>query len=250
MLKNEREQEIIDIMKNSNGFATVKDLCERLFTSESSIRRDLTSLSNKGLVKRTYGGAELITNFSNISAFSIRSHYNADAKKIIAKKAASLIKEGSTIFLDQSSTAFFLASELLDMSSITIVTNNIEIIGMMSRTKVNLISSGGILNQENRMCLYGEDAAYIFNNVYANYAFFATKALSDDGIIWDFSREEVIIRNAMLKNAEKKVFLCDSEKFHSHSAYKQCTLNDIDYLVSENNKAEEFKKVAPHISIL
>ena len=84
MLKNEREQEIIDIMKNSNGFATVKDLCERLFTSESSIRRDLTALSNKGLVKRTYGGAELITNFSNISAFSIRSHYNPQPLQFLA----------------------------------------------------------------------------------------------------------------------------------------------------------------------
>ena len=250
MLKNEREQEIIDIMKNANGFATVKDLCERLFTSESSRRRDLTSLSNKGLVKRTYGGAELISNFSNISAFSIRSHYNAAAKKIIAKKAVSLIKEGSTVFLDQSSTAFFLASELLENSSITIVTNNIEIISMMSRTNVNLISSGGLLSQENRMCLYGEDARYIFENVHANYAFFSTKSLSDDGIIWDFSREEVLIRNAMLKNAEKKVFLCDSEKFHAHSAYKQCSLDDIDYLISENDSAEFYKTVSDKLIVI
>ena len=250
MLKNERELEIIDIMKKSGGFITVKELCEILFASESSIRRDLTALSNKGLVKRSYGGAELINNFSNISAFSIRSHYNAEAKKIIAKKALPLIKEGSTIFLDQSSTAFFLASELLDMSSITIVTNNIEIISMMSRTKVNIISSGGILNQENRMCLYGEDAAYIFENIYANYAFFSTKALSDDGMIWDFSREEVLIRNAMLKNAEKKVFLCDSEKFSSHSAYKQCSLSDIDYLVCENDSAKKYGKLSDKLIIM
>jgi len=250
MLKNEREQEIIDIMRKSGGFISVVELCKKLYTSESSIRRDLTALSNKGLVKRSYGGAELINNFSNISAFSIRSHYNAEAKKIIAKKAAGLIKEGSTVFLDQSSTAFFLACELLDLSSITIVTNNIEIISMMSRTKVNLISSGGILSHENRMCLYGEDAAYIFNNVYANYAFFATKALSDDGVIWDFSREEVIIRNAMLKNAEKKVFLCDSEKFHCHSAYRQCTLSDIDYLISENEKAQEYSVFSDKLTVL
>ena len=121
---------------------------------------------------------------------------------------------------------------------------------MMSRTKVNIISSGGILNKENRMCLYGEDAAYIFNNVYANYVFFATKALSDDGVIWDFSREEVIIRNAMLRNAEKKVFLCDSEKFHSHSAYKQCTLNDIDYLVCENDEGKKYSQISENLTVI
>ncbi len=250
MLKNEREQEIIDIMKKSGGFISVGELCERLYTSESSIRRDLTALSNKGLVKRSYGGAELINYFSNISDFSIRSHYNAEAKKIIAKKAAAMIKEGSTIFLDQSSTAFFLASELLDNSSVTIVTNNIEIISMMSRTNVNLISSGGVLSQENRMCLLGEDAAYIFKNIYANYAFFSTKALSDDGVIWDFSREEVIIRKTMLQNAEKKVFLCDSEKFHAHAAYKQCSLSDIDYLVSENEEAKAYSLLSDKLIVL
>lgn len=250
MLKNERKQEIIDIMKNSNGFVTVKSLCEKLFASESSIRRDLTSLENQGLLKRTYGGAELLNNFSNISAFSIRSHYNASAKKIIAKKAASLIKDGDTVFLDQSSTAFFLASELLNNSTITIVTNNIEIISMVSHTNINLISSGGFLSQENRMCLLGNDAHYIFENMYANFMFFSTKSLSEDGTIWDFSRDEVVIRNVMMKNAEKKVFLCDSEKFYTKSAYKQCTLKDIDYLVSENDKAKEFSHISDNLIIL
>lgn len=250
MLKKEREQEIIEMIKNSNGFITVKALCEALYASESSIRRDLTNLENKGILKRTYGGAELINNYTNISNFSIRSHYNANAKKIIAKKAASLIKDGSTLFLDQSSTAFFLAAELLDNSTITIVTNNIEIMSMVSNTKINLIASGGVLSQENRMCLLGNDAKYIFENVYADFMFFSTKSLSDNGVIWDFSRDEVIIRNAMMKNASKKVFLCDSEKFYTHSAYKQCTLHDIDYLISENDIAKNFSEISRKLTIL
>ena len=51
MLKNEREQEIIEIMKKNNGFITVKELCEKLYTSESSIRRDLTTLENQGIMQ-------------------------------------------------------------------------------------------------------------------------------------------------------------------------------------------------------
>lgn len=250
MLKNEREQEIIDILKELNGFVSVKVLCERLYTSESSIRRDLTALSQKGILRRTHGGAELINNFSNISSFSIRSHYNAEAKKIIAKKASTLVKDGSTVFLDQSSTAFFLAMELINNSTITVVTNNIEIISLVSHTKLNLISSGGSLSHENRMSLVGPDAQYIFNNVYADYVFFATKSLTKDGTIWDFSRDEVIVRNSMIKNAKKKIFLCDSEKFYTQSAYKQCTLEDIDYLVCENDKAKEFSHISQKLTIL
>ena len=70
MLKNEREREIINILKNDDGFITVKELCEKLYASESSIRRDLTALEKRGIVKRTYGGAELITNFSKLTCIS------------------------------------------------------------------------------------------------------------------------------------------------------------------------------------
>ena len=96
MLKNERQREIIKLMKNNQGFITVKELCATLYSSESSIRRDLVSLENKGIIKRTYGSAELITNFSNVTSFSHRSHHCVEAKKIIAKKASELIKELKT----------------------------------------------------------------------------------------------------------------------------------------------------------
>ena len=240
MLKNEREREIINILKIQDGFITVKELCEKLYASESSIRRDLTVLENRGFIKRTYGGAELITNFSNVIAFNQRSHHSIDAKKIIAKKAAKLVKDGNIIFLDQSSTAFYLANEIINNSSLTIITNNIEILCLLSNSNLKVVSSGGFLSAENRSCLIGNDAQSVFENTYADIVFFSTKSLSDDGIISDCTREEVIIRNSMLKNAAKKVFLCDSEKFGTKSAYKQCELSDIDYLISENETAKKF----------
>ena len=98
MLKTEREREIISMMKDSDGFLTVKELCQKLYASESSIRRDLTTLEHKGILKKTYGGAELITNYSNVVAFNKRAHHNIEAKKTIAKKAVPLIKDGDIIF--------------------------------------------------------------------------------------------------------------------------------------------------------
>lgn len=240
MLKNEREHEIINILKNESGFGTVKDLCKKLYASESSIRRDLTSLESKGLIKRSYGGAELITNFSNIISFSKRSHHNIEAKKSIAKKAAKLIKDGNIIFLDQSSTSFYLANEIMNKNSLTVVTNNTEILCLLSNSMIKVVSSGGFLSAENRNCLIGSDAQTIFENTYADIMFFSAKSLSDDGIISDCTREEVVLRNSMLKNSRKKVFLCDSEKIGRKSSYKQCTLSDIDYLISETDCSQRF----------
>lgn len=250
MLNNERKREIISILKSGNGFITVKELRTLLYASESSIRRDLASLANDGLIKRTYGGAELITGFANVVSFNHRTNQNIDAKKIIAKKAAGLIHDGDTIFLDQSSTTFYLANELLNRSSLTVITNNIEILSLLSHSSLRVISSGGVISSESRSCLIGGDAEYVFENTYADIMFFSSKSLSDDGIISDCTREEVLIRKPMLKNAAKKVFLCDSEKFSTHSSYIQCTLSDVDYLVSENEKAQKFSNCSESLIIL
>lgn len=250
MLKNEREREIINMMKAADGFLTVKELCKRLFASESSIRRDLTALEHKGILKKTYGGAELITNYSNVIAFNKRAHHNTEAKKIIAKKALPLIKDGNIIFLDQSTSAFYLASILSASANLTVVTNNIEIINLLSMSNIKVISSGGYLCRENRTCMLGNYAIEVFESIYADICFFSTKSLSDDGIISDCVREEVEIRRSMYNNAAKKVFLCDSEKFASRSSYKQCTLSDVDYLISESDDALKFSKVCNTVKIL
>ena len=227
MLKNRREQEILHLMK-AGGFVSVKELCAKLYASESAIRRDLTALEKKGLLRKVYGGAEPISNFRHIPPFPERSHQNADAKRTIAEKAKNLIHDGNILFLDQSSTSYYLAEKIAGNATLTVVTNNIEIIGLLSETSLTVISSGGTLSRDNRNCLLGADARGTFERMYADIAFFSTKSLSFDGIVSDCSREEVTVREAMLQNCAKRVFLCDSEKLGRRSPYTQTSLSKVD----------------------
>lgn len=240
MYHNERENEILKYLAGE-GYATVKQLSELLHTSESSVRRDLTALEKQGIVSRSYGGAELVRNSSQILPFSARAHQNISAKKVMAQKASRLIHEGDIVFLDQSSSAFFVAYELLKKADITVVTNNIEIISLLSQAEMEVISSGGKLSRSNRNCLLGTDAQQIFAQIHADVLFFSAKALSTDGTIYDCDREEVCIRNAMLANAEKRIFLCSSDKIGSYSGYRQCSLKDTDHLITELNSLEQTK---------
>ena len=73
MYKNEREHEILKLL-SSEGYLTVRQLSKLLYTSESSVRRDLASLENQGMVIRSYGGVELVKNSSQIIPFSTRAH--------------------------------------------------------------------------------------------------------------------------------------------------------------------------------
>lgn len=250
MINREREQEIFSILKKADGFVTVRQLCQSLFASESSIRRDLKALETRGLVKRSYGGAELVNNYSSIVTFNHRTRQNISAKREIAQKAVVLIKDGDIVFLDQSSTAFYLAEQIIDRSCLTVVTNNIEIAMLLSNSRIRLISSGGFLSDENRNCLIGGDAQRTFESMYADIVFFSVKAVSADGVVTDCSREEVVVRDVMLKNAAKKVLLCDSSKFDGRAPYKQCKLEDVDVLISEDDQTQRFAAYTGRVKLL
>lgn len=249
MLKPEREQELLQLLQTS-GYLSVQELSQQLYTSQSTVRRILAALEGKGLVRRTYGGAELQEHFTQADPFSTRARSHTDAKREIAEKAAALVPDGSIVFLDQSSTAYFLAEVLRKKKGLTVVTNNIEIAGLLSQTEFDVFVSGGHLSRQMRMCLVGEDAHRIFREIHADFAFFSAYALSDDGIISDCSREEVCVRNTMLENAACRVFLCDSSKFGTRSGYRQCALTDIDIIISEGSQASPFACLGKELRIL
>ena len=249
MQKNNRKDLIIEYL-NRNGFASVEELGKSFYASESSIRRDLAELELSGLVKRSWGGAKALTSPNNITTFSNRSYTAAKEKTAIAKKAAELIKSGDIIFLDQSSTSYFLAIELMKSSALTVVTNNLEILCLLSKSDHNLISTGGTVSKRNANCLLGPASVKTYESIYSDFAFFSVHSLDDNGIATDCTQEETFVRNAMLANAKKKILLCDSTKIGSRSSFKQCSLCDIDMLICDVDVSERFKTVAPDLIVV
>ena len=120
MYKCEREDEILALL-NDTEYATVEYLSRKMNISPSSIRRDLKNLEERGLVKRSYGGVKIAESSGRRIPFDLRSHENSAQKKQIAKAAMSLINEGDVVFLDGSSSAYFVAELLPSVSGITVI---------------------------------------------------------------------------------------------------------------------------------
>ena len=249
MLKLEREQELVQLLQKE-GYLSVHELSRQLYTSESTIRRILTVLERKGLIRRSYGGAELQSHFAQPAPLHSRAKEHTEAKRQIAAKAAALVPDGSILFLDQSSTSFFLAEALLKKKAMTVVTNSLETAALLAQSDFEVFVCGGSLSQQMRMCMVGEDAQRLFREIHADFAFFSARSLSDDGVISDCYREEVCVRKAMLETAKTRVFLCDSSKFGTHSGYRQCDLNQVDILISEATRAEQFSHFRKDLRIL
>lgn len=249
MLKSERQEMILELLQECK-YITTEELAKKTFASYSSVRRDLEELENSGLINRSYGKVELANRNSLLISYPMRINKNSAQKNIIAKKAAALIKEGDTIFIDPSSSCSFFAKELFHIKGITIITNNVEVIGFMSQSNIDVICSGGSQTSPNRYALVGPIAEKAFENIHADWVVFSARSLTKDGQIYDVHYNETALRKVMLENADKKMFLCDSSKLGTNSTYYQCSLADIDYMVCDSKDAKQYQTNFPNLKIL
>lgn len=249
MLKSERQEMILEILQNCRHSTTAK-LKEQLFASYSSIRRDLEELENMGLIRRSYGKVELACNSPLLISYPIRINKNSEQKKIIAKKAAKLIKDGDTLFIDSSSSCSFFVREIMHIKGVTIVTNNVEVINIMSQSGINVICSGGLQTEPNRYALLGPIAENTFENIHADWVVFSVRSLTNDGKLYDVHYNETALRKIMLENSAKSLFLCDSSKLGTISTYYQCSLADIDYMVCNSKESKKYLKNYPDLKLL
>ena len=227
----ERQQKILDIL-SSKSFATVDELAKMLFTSPSSIRRDLTAMQNGGLVKRTHGGVSAPDIVSGVASFYDRTKKNVTEKRIIAKKASELLCDGQNILIDSSSSAGFMLPFIARMKNVTVFTNNLATALHSIELGINTHCLGGH-SVGGSASLAGMETYNAINNISADILFFSSQSLDKNGVISDSTEEETYVRNLMLKSAKKRVFLCDGSKFDSVSTYALTNINNIDCVVSD-----------------
>lgn len=239
-MKDTHEKEILEFLQTKQ-YASIDELANKLFVSASTIRRKLDLLQKKGLITRTHGGAQLIESNNFFPSFAFRVHENSFEKKKIALAAISLIKNGDLIFLDGTTSAFFIAEYLSEFKNIRVITNGIDTLSLLAKNNITAYSTGGCIQELNRSVLGGHYAKEMIENFHADITFFSARSVDTNGEIYDCFEEENIIRKAMIKNSTKKVFLCDSTKFGKTSLFHLCSLADIDYVVS-NHDIPDFAK--------
>jgi len=239
MANKERDMEILKLLEVKE-FITVDEIVSALFVSPSSVRRSLSALEEKGLIKRTHGGATIIDTNNLTPSFTFRTHQNVFEKKLIALKAIKLIKEGDVIFLDGSTSAFFMVEYLAEFNNIKVITNGIDTLSLLSKNNIPAISTGGMVSKSNRSVLVGPYAESMVENIHANIGFFSAQAINKDGVITDCYDDETSIVAKMIKNCSKNIFLCDNTKVDKTSTFKLCTLNEIDAVICDEDLSSFF----------
>lgn len=226
---SQRQKQILSIL-NDRTFVTVQELSGLTFTSASSIRRDLTYLQNNGLVKRLHGGVSTVPPMANVASFFDRAHKNVKEKRLIAQKAALLLKDGQTVLLDSSTTVTFLLPYIARHQDITLFTNNLTTALQSIELGIRTHCLGGH-SINGSSALAGPETFSALSGIMADVLFFSSQSLDRQGNISDATEEENYVRKVMLHSAKTRVFLCDSEKFDAGNTYRLCNLSEVDYAV-------------------
>ncbi|TDR93503.1 DeoR/GlpR family DNA-binding transcription regulator [Enterovirga rhinocerotis] len=228
-----RQQQIVGRLRETKA-STVLDLAAHFEVSDETIRRDLKSLAETGIVERFHGGVRL-NDVGWEAPFERRLQEQAAAKRRIAVAAADLIADEATILLDNSSSACFLARELATRRRrLTAITVSVEVAGILSAVgpQHRVILPGGELRAEDRT-IVGASAIDFASQFAPEFFVMSVAAASPSRGCMDFDMFETEFKRAMLPLAEKVMLLLDGSKFAKHGLIHVCDWPSIDVLVSD-----------------
>ena len=173
LLAEPRRMKILDWLQEE-GSARVRDLSAAFGVSEATIRQDLEKLESDGHINRQHGGAFLRAMPRQVETLSLQHMENIDKKRKIGVKAASLVGEGETIILDAGSTTTEIAHNLIGRSSLTVITNALNIALMLGAVPGYAVHMPGGQFKAPTLSLSGDRAADYFEDVLAGKLFLAT----------------------------------------------------------------------------
>lgn len=240
-LPAERRQKIIEALQLQRS-VTCTELCRQFEVSIGTVRNDLEMLEEAGYLKRTYGGALLINQQGEKTVrFGEREVIHADVKDSIGIKAAELVENDETIFIDASTTSLFLASHLKGKRNLTVITNAERVVMALSgEESIRVICTGGVLRKSN-LSYVGEMAEYLArNSFYADKVFFSCYGISQQFGIFDAVEAEANIKKAMFASAKKAILLCDSSKFEKVGFPKLAEWDELGTVVTEKMPSENW----------
>ena len=235
MMKHLRREKILGLLKN-NQSVEVTALCKQFSVTEMTIRRDLDDLASKGLVVRTHGGA-VLPRFSQMQEqpFNVRIASHLKEKEAIARKALNYMKSGDKIFMNSSSTVFWLARILDNESDYLVATEATNIANELNTRKdIAVIQIGGELRKNTISCV-GSYTEEMIRRFTFDTAFIGINGLDETGRLYCGSIQETGIYHAIIASSRRVIVLADSTKIGKRDFAQFGTIEQINLLITDSN---------------
>ena len=231
MFRHERAQAILSLLSR-NGSMSVEALSRELFVSAPTIRRDLNEMQRSGMLLRTHGGAVPLADGQIEMPIGMRNVLHLPEKLRLARAAAGLVHSGNVIFIDASSTALHIIDHLSQVEGLVVLTNSIQAMLLLQKAGIRTYCTGGAMIGQS-LALAGSAAERMIADFNIDLMFFSSRGVNAQGWIVDYGEEETELRRLLIRQAGRRVFLCDQSKFGVSCTYHVARLADMDFIITD-----------------
>lgn len=243
MLTEERKQKIVEMVE-SKGIVQVKQLSELFDVSIFTVRRDLSELEERGLIRKTHGGAIRIEKTAWLPTAEEGLKEAAAEKMAIAVKASGYIDNGDTIFLPGSTINLMLVQYIKD-KKIIVVTNSLDIAKSLSQYEgIETIMIGGRIKNYKGNVL-GSHAIFELGNFHFDRSFLPCAGVHSRAGITTSSIDSADLSAAVINSTDENIVVADYRKIGRITFTKICDLDRIKRLITDSRAdADELKEIS------
>ena len=226
------------------GNIHISELAKLYQVSTETIRKDLIYLEKQGIAKKSYGGA-VISKGMLERPFSQKESEHLEIKTKIAEAALTWIPEQGTVFMDAGSTNYILAKHLMMRDDLTIVSNAVNTLALLSHSQNQVLCIGGQLRNSGKAAV-GYWATNAISQLHIDVAFLDTDCFEAFSGPASANYEEMELKRLVAQHADHTLILADHTKFYHTGQFQFCGWEDITALITNHHEREN-KKIAAEI---
>ncbi|MBW5445384.1 DeoR family transcriptional regulator [Cohnella sp. CFH 77786] len=231
---NDRQRDMLELLERT-GEIRVPDLKTRFEVTEMTIRRDLEKLEQTGRVKRTFGGAIMVT---GDIALSERAGVFSEEKARIGRRAASCIHPGDSVFIDGGTTTLQLVRNLEQNLRITVVTNAINLAAELMDKNIPTLVTGGML-MEKTSTLIGPVCAETLSKMAFDRVFLGATGISARHGFSNSNMYEAEIKRIAISRAKEVNIVADRSKWGVQDLFSFAGLSEAHRWVTDSMPEQE-----------
>jgi DeoR family transcriptional regulator, fructose operon transcriptional repressor len=236
-LQHDRQRSIY-MLALREGSVDVAGLASRYGVTTETIRRDLSDMQSRQLLRRVHGGAVPLERMNHEPMIEAREVVNAAEKLRIATKAVDEIPERGSVIIDSGTTGERLAQVFPVDRDVHVVTNSLLTALTLSRRRLAAVTVLGGSVRTNRHTMADDTTRDELARMNVDVLFVSCDGLSFQHGLTTPYREEYAIKRAMMAAARRVVALVDASKFHNVQMFSFAGFEEIDVLVTDT-RAEQ-----------
>jgi DeoR family glycerol-3-phosphate regulon repressor len=239
---NKRQQEILDRVQRE-GSVTVDELTGAFRVTPQTLRRDINTLCDLGLLRRFHGGAGLPTSSVENIDYPERQEMNPEGKRRIAELAAAYIQDRSSLFINLGTTTEAVARALIGHRELRVITNNLNVAALLcEQPGFDVIITGGQVRGRDHGVVGAETADFI-RQFKVDYGIIGVSGIDADGTLLDYDYREVRVAQAIIENARQVLLVTDLSKFKRTPSVRLAHLSDIDILFTDQEPPAHLREL-------